>query len=507
MAENFRNALFATTMLAGIAMWTGAADAGPNSPNMPSISAPSISSARPNFNMRAPDVLRDREQSDENVSRTRTKKAIRKKNTIKAAPIVQQIPEFPATGPELTPATNIEQQAGPFPWRRGHKMHRPSEPGNSDEQPGGAWGVNASSWGPIFGWRPQTNPDTGSDSSSGGDSSSDQPFGSLFGALAPDTTVHYPPNGAWAANALSWGINASSWGPIFGWRPQTNPDTGSDSSSGGDSSNDQPFGSLFGALSPDTSGYHPLPGGSEKHFPAWLGILFFVPADHSGEFQTNQPGPADTPSNPIDAQAAPGTVTIPIPGQQPAGTVVPAANEKAVPIFGLIERPVEVSILGILGRPWLLPSVQKVRDSYSGPLHNPLLMDPGPLSKQTNVKAAKSLLTPLENAPLNRVGPGPLPAKANAAESLQLKAEPPAVPLKAELPASALCDFQGGCSVPSALKAEPPAAPIRESTGGTASGPPIGILPPARVQGGSDAEKAAGIQSRMPSGARGRDRK
>jgi hypothetical protein len=54
--------LLATTIVAGLGL-SGLmpAGAGPNMPNMPSISAPNISPTRPDFNMRAPNALRDRD--------------------------------------------------------------------------------------------------------------------------------------------------------------------------------------------------------------------------------------------------------------------------------------------------------------------------------------------------------------------------------------------------------------------------------------------------------------
>ena len=54
--------LLTTTIVAGLG-FSGLtpAGAGPNMPNMPSISAPNISPTRPDFNMRAPNALRDRD--------------------------------------------------------------------------------------------------------------------------------------------------------------------------------------------------------------------------------------------------------------------------------------------------------------------------------------------------------------------------------------------------------------------------------------------------------------
>jgi hypothetical protein len=54
--------LLTTTIVAGLGFFgLMPAGAGPNMPNMPSISAPNISPTRPDFNMRAPNALRDRD--------------------------------------------------------------------------------------------------------------------------------------------------------------------------------------------------------------------------------------------------------------------------------------------------------------------------------------------------------------------------------------------------------------------------------------------------------------
>jgi hypothetical protein len=54
--------LLTTTIVAGLGLsGLTPAGAGPNMPNMPNISAPNISPTRPDFNMRAPNALRDRD--------------------------------------------------------------------------------------------------------------------------------------------------------------------------------------------------------------------------------------------------------------------------------------------------------------------------------------------------------------------------------------------------------------------------------------------------------------
>ena len=81
MTRQFRNALYATTIIAGIALGAaGSAGAGPNGPSF-SPSLGSISSMRMDFSMRAPNALRDRD-----IVNPRTVELPRKKEDAKPLP-------------------------------------------------------------------------------------------------------------------------------------------------------------------------------------------------------------------------------------------------------------------------------------------------------------------------------------------------------------------------------------------------------------------------------------